>query len=87
MCSDSHSRLFNPSPPILPLLDLVHGLRDLCPGVFLHGRPQTLPRRLRLDPGPDPEPAGLHHRESPEHLRLQQHRRDQNDPQPAAGLR
>lgn len=74
------------SPPLLPLLDPVHWLRELCPGVLLHRRPQALPCGLRLDPGPHPEPAGRHRGEGQGDLCHQQHRRDPDDPQQAAGM-
>lgn len=72
------------SPALLPLLDTVHWLRELRPGVFLHGCPEALPRWLCLDPGPNTNLAGLHHRESQGDLRQQQHRCEQDDCQQTA---
>ena len=74
------------SPPLLPVLDPVHGLHQHGPGVFLHGHPQTLPRGLCLDPEPDTNPARRHRGEGQGDLRQQQHRREQDDCQQAAGL-
>lgn len=85
--SSTAVRLLIHSPAILPVLDPVHGLRQPGAGVFLHRCPQAVPCGLCLGPGPNAEPARVRHREGQGGVRPQQHRRDQDDSQQAAGLR
>lgn len=80
------SHALHHSPALLPVLDPIHWLREHGPGVFLHGHPEALPRRLRLDPGPNTNPARRHFGEGQRDLRQQQHWNEQYDCQQAAGL-
>lgn len=80
-CAPSHHSI-----ALLPVLDPVHRLRELCPGVFLYGHPETLPRRLRLDPESHTDSAGLHRGAAQGDLCQKQHWCEQDDCLEAARL-